>query len=173
MSYSELQTIRHAEFYLYRPSSAVWWCICTLNYRCWLSIAICKCFVLYVSDLTRYLANFHSSPLLVYSLQERGNSYELDSHASDRPFRAFTRSFLAMRALFRHASFTRICDCRIFRIFQQSAHISYLFRINWLFRRQFDNFYFCVPLHIGVVTSTVWLPTEWHHHDCSDPCGTR
>ena len=86
--------------------------------------------------------------MLVYSLQERGNSYELDSHASDRPFRAFTQSFLAMRALFRHASFTRICDCRIFRIFQQSTHISYLFRINWLFdgNSTIFTFVFCYIL---------------------------
>ena len=54
--------------------------------------------------------------------------------------------------------------CRVFRIFQQSEYISHIFRINWHFRRQFSYcLCFCYLFLSGFFTSTIWLPTEWHH----------
>ena len=38
----------------------------------------------------------------------------------------------------RHVSFVRICNCRIFRIFQQSARITYFSSINWHFNHHFN-----------------------------------
>ena len=52
-----------------------------------------------------------------------------------------------------------------FRIFQQNAHIAYLFRIDWHSRRQF--YFLCVfllPISIRFrYLDRLWLPTEWHH----------
>ena len=54
----------------------------------------------------------------------------------------------------------RICDCRIF---QQSAHITF-FRHKLAFLASvliYLCFYY--PFLLGFVTSTIRLPTEWHH----------
>ena len=71
-----------------------------------------------------------------------------------------------------HFSFMRICNCYIFRLlphfrtFQRTAHMWYFSCINWHFRQQFEYYlwFYCRSLLcLGFVTSTIWLPTEWHH----------
>ena len=69
-----------------------------------------------------------------------------------------------MSVLVEYAIAACFAYCRVVRIFQQNAHIAYFTRINWHFRRQFKySLCFCYPFLLGFVTSTIWLPTEWHH----------
>jgi len=60
-----------------------------------------------------------------------------------------------------------ICDCRIFRLlphFSVKCAYHIFFRIHWHFWRNFNviHCFYCLFL-LGFVTSTIWLPTAWHH----------
>jgi len=67
----------------------------------------------------------------------------------------------------RHVNFMHICDCHTDSLIAAfflhiSANCAYriFFCINWLFRRHFN---IICDFLLGFVTSTIWLPTEWHH----------
>ena len=69
----------------------------------------------------------------------------------------------------RHASFTRICNCRIFRLLPHLSHISakgtsHIFPHKLTFSTTILTFFVLLYLFLlGFVTSTIWLPTDWHH----------
>ena len=68
-----------------------------------------------------------------------------------------------MSVLCKYAIAEYFAYCHIFRIFQQNVHIAYFFCINWHFDGNFNIIcVYCLFL-VSFVTSTIWLPTEWHH----------
>ena len=75
---------------------------------------------------------------------DSGCPREKSIHVVDAHVQRFTvqlEHFTHLQSTFapdRHVSFVRICNCRIFRIFQQSAHITYFSSINWHFDHHFN-----------------------------------
>ena len=58
----------------------------------------------------------------------------------------------------------RVCVCATFLAYFSKVRISHIFLHKLAFRQQFQYYFcFCYLLLLDFVTSSIWLPTEWHH----------
>jgi len=86
-------------------------------------------------------------------------------------YQSINKSMQAARLTDRHVvSFMWICDWRIFRLLPRFSHISAncTCRIFFPHKLAFSTailmlMCFYCPFLLSFVTSTIWLPTEWHH----------
>jgi len=94
------------------------------------------------------------------------------SSASDRLIALRFRFYVPLD--YRHVRFMQICDYRIFRIFQQSAHIAYFFPHKLAFSTAvLILFLFLLPISIRFRYLDHLVANRMALSMCPDPCGMR